>query len=75
MELGRTKVGKVRSRQMKLHRFKRILKKDELLTIEAYANDKVNAVLEQIRDEIERATIEMDYDTAKEALAVIDRYK
>jgi hypothetical protein len=53
MELGRTKVGKVRSRQMKLHRFKRILKKDELLTIEAYANDKVNAVLEQIRNEIE----------------------
>jgi hypothetical protein len=52
MELGRTKVGKVRSRQMKLHRFKRILKKDELLTIEAYANDKVNAVLKQIRAEI-----------------------
>ena len=41
---------------MKLHRFKRILKKDELLTIETYANDKVNAVLEQIRDEIEQLT-------------------
>ncbi len=31
-------------------------------------------VLGQIRAEIERATIEMDYDTAKEALAVIDNY-
>lgn len=31
--------------------------------------------LDEIRNEIERATIEMDYDTAKEALAVIDKYK
>lgn len=30
--------------------------------------------LEEIRNEIERATIEMDYDTAKEALNVIDKY-
>lgn len=34
-----------------------------------------NRLLEQIRAEIERATIEMDYDTAKEALNVIDKYK
>ena len=31
--------------------------------------------IKQIRDEIERATIEMDYDTAKEALEIIDKYR
>ena len=30
--------------------------------------------IEQLRAEVERATIEMDYETAQEALAVIDRY-
>ena len=30
--------------------------------------------IEQLRAEIERATIEMDYETAQEALAVIDKY-
>lgn len=30
--------------------------------------------LEKIREEIKRATIEMDYETAQEALAVIDKY-
>lgn len=30
--------------------------------------------LEQIRAEIERATVEMDYDTAKVALDIIDKY-
>ena len=31
-------------------------------------------VIEDIRAEIERATIEMDYDTAKEALDIIDKH-
>lgn len=37
-------------------------------------NDGHNKI-KQIRAEIERATIEMDYNTAKEALNVIDKYK
>lgn len=32
-------------------------------------------VLDKIRNEIERATIEMDYDTAKVALDIIDNYR
>ena len=65
---------------MKLHRFKRILKKDELLTIETYANDKVNAVLEQIRNEIERLHYHPKLDFIKNdevvemALEIIDHY-
>jgi len=60
--------------RMKLYKFKRILKKDELLTIETYANDKVNVVLEQIRDEIEQSRYGLVNDGLDLALKIIDKY-